>query len=196
MEHTMTNTTLPSIGLAYRWLLAYYEDIAKFCRRVRDEFAAHGHASYPSTDSIEVRSSKALTLTENWLPCYHYQFFESRIPESPGIELERVAFLCVGVDHFDRRTPTRAEPVVYLARFGLILPEDRARLKGEIVYHWDAQEWSAPTWCEGTFRSVPYTYRTLPLSEIATLDDVVPKIVEPLLEHDRGRRAALGIASP
>jgi len=38
-----------------------------------------------------------------------------------------------------------------------------------------------------------YTYRTLPLSAIATLDDVVPKIVAPLIEHDRTRFGFGGI---
>lgn len=181
----MTNTTLPTIGLAYRWLLAYYEDVAQFCRRVRDELAARGHDSYPSTDSIEMRSSKSLALTQNWLPCYHYQFFLSPVPESPGFEMERVAFLCVGIDHFDPGTPDRSEPVVYLARFGPVLPDQLGRLKNDIVYLWDVKDPSAATWCAGTFRNVPYTYRTLRLSAIATLDDVVPKIVEPLIDHDR-----------
>lgn len=181
----MTENTLPSIGLAYRWLLAYYKDVAQFCRRVRDEFTARQYASYTPTDSIEVRSSKSLSLTQNWLPCYHYQFFLSRFPDTSGAEMERAALLCVGIDHFDPTMPERSEPVVYLARFGPLSPDDLGRLKNDIVYNWTVEEPVAPAWRAGTFREVAYTYHTLPLSEISTLDDVVPKIVDPLLNHDR-----------
>lgn len=102
-----------------------------------------------------------------------------------------MALLCVGIDHFDPASPERAEPVVYLARFGPVLPGEMERLKNDIVYNWAVvDEAIAATWRADTFRDVPYTYRTLPLPAIATLDDVVPKIVEPLLEHDLACRAA------
>ena len=129
----MTETTLSSIGLAYRWILSYYEDVAQFCRRVRGELGERGYVQYASTDSIEVRSSRSLGLTNHWLPCYHYQLFRSQVPDAPGFESDRVALLCVGIDHFDPATPDRAEPVVYLARFGPVRSDELGDLKYGIV---------------------------------------------------------------
>lgn len=34
--------------------------------------------------------------------------------------LDRVALLCVGIDRFDPDDPERPEPLIYLARFGLV----------------------------------------------------------------------------
>jgi hypothetical protein len=183
----MTGTTLPNIGLAYRWLLAYYKDVALFCRRVREGFETRGYESYSKDYAIEAPGSKALTATENWLPCYHYQLFLSGVPERPGLEeIEFVALLCVGIDHYDPSAPDRLEPMVYLVRFGPVPSDQLGQLRNEIVYKWYVDEPDAPTWRASTFRNrLPYTYCTRPLSQIMTLDEVVPKVIEPLIEHDR-----------
>jgi hypothetical protein len=198
MDETMTETTLPNIGLAYRWLLAYYKEVAQLYRRVREEFETRGFKSFSKDDAIEARGSKSLAMTEHWLPCYQYQLFESPILERPGLEeLDLVALLCVGIDHYDPRTPERPEPLMYLVRFGPVPAGALGQIKNEIVYNWDVDEPDAPTWRASTFRKkLPYTYCTRPLSDIVTLDDVVPNLIDPLVAHDREQGGAPPIGGP
>lgn len=192
----MSSETLRNVGLAYRWLLAYYKDVAAFCGRVKLEIE-DGSSGYVniSSDAIEVRGSKSLKLTQNWLPCYHYQFFTASAPARPEFEgIDWDIMLCIGIDHHDPEEPDRTEPLVYLARFGPIATQNLPQFKQDVVYFWTvgAGETEEDGWFFGTFQSAHYSYKTIPLSSILSLDDVRPKVIEPLIAHDQILRRRLG----
>ena len=191
----MSDESFRNIGRAYSWLIAYYREVAQFCGRVRAEFELYEerYEAFPDSDSIQTRSSKTFAQTQRWLPCYHYQFFRSTLDPEPGVEAECVALLVVGIDHFDPEEPSRTEPLIYLARFGPLMAKQLKALSGEIVYHWEVEDNEADVngWRSGRFREIGYTYSTLPISAVATLDDVATKVIKPLVQHDDEQRKKL-----
>lgn len=184
----MSKESLKSIGTAYRWLIAYYKDIVHFCNQVEQVFLEQ----YPEYESlsgkaIETVASKSWRLPRQWLPCYHSQFFATAAEDKAGIELAYAILLGVSIDHHDPEDPERGEPWIYLQRFGPILRDDLPSAKSRINYDWAVTkgEQDRDGWLHGQFREIPYSYRTLPLSTIETLEEIRPKLVEPLVEHDR-----------
>jgi hypothetical protein len=184
----MSKESLKNVGIAYRWLIAYYKDIVHFCNQVEQVFLDE----YPEYESlsgkaIEAVASKSWRLPRQWLPCYHSQFFVTAAEGKADIELAQVSMLGVSIDHHDPDNPERDEPEIYLQRFGPVLREDLPSAKSRINYEWAVAkgEEERDGWHHGQFREISYSYRTLPLSSIETLEDIGPKLVTPLVEHDR-----------
>jgi hypothetical protein len=192
----MANNDLKHLAKAFAWVSAYYRDISMFCDRVRQEFErAPRPYSCLSNNAIEWNSSKLLSQWNMWLPPYHYQFFMPASvagSEGEGPDLTKTSMLAVSVQHYQpNKPPDNDEPLVFLVRFF----DEKYKLKqrkGDIIYNWDtnpAKEHKINEWNHGEFIGINYSYISMALSTIETLDEVKTRVVAPLIAHDEATMA-------
>jgi hypothetical protein len=176
----MSENNLGDLRRAFQWVHAYFNDVQKLFGRTRKLFE-DPKWGYLGKNSVYFPGSTTLDLHDQWLPDYHFQFFQK--PRSKNL-------LAVLITHYEKSDPNWT-PKIYLVCFRNA--RKLVKSNGDIAYHWNTNERNkskkgkvySGTAEDSHFKKMKYCYRELKLEDVTSLADVETLIVKPLIRLDK-----------